>query len=102
MRIVLHEYEVTIKDSLTWGDMQQIQSVVTSGAKIGAGGLQGYDPTALLEAKYKALEIAVVTIVPHGAVAAAAIPFTREWMNALSIEDGEILFDAVDGLGKKK
>lgn len=101
MRIALHDFEVTIKDSMTWGDMQQVQSVLASGAKIDAGGLKGYDASAMLEAKYKALEIAIVKIEPH-AEGAEAIPFSREWMNALSVEDGDILFDAVDGLGKKK
>ena len=109
MRIALHDFEVTLKDSLTWGDMQQIQAVVTSGAKFGTAGLQGYDSNALLEAKYKALEIAIITIQPHAARQADdsvampdPVPFSREWMNALSVEDGDILYDAVDGLGKKK
>lgn len=98
MDIALTEYVVTIKPSLTWGDMQQIQTVLTGGAKIGAGGLTGYDATAITEAKYKLLEIAVVSVKKDD----EAIPFTREWMNNLSVEDGNTLFDAVDGLSKKK
>ncbi|TXH44820.1 MAG: hypothetical protein E6Q97_32185 [Desulfurellales bacterium] len=108
MRVELSGHTVTIKDSLTWGDVQAVQAVIMSGAKMGLGGMQGYDPTVLLEAKYKLLEIAVTRIEAKpaaegkGADVAEAATFTRNWMNDLSPEDGDALFEAVDALQKKR
>lgn len=98
MKLAIGKYEVTVKDALTWGDVQQVQNALTAGAKIGASGFTGYDPSAMLEAKYKLLEIAVVRVT-QGETESL---FSREWMNALSVEEGDTLYDAVDRLSKKK
>jgi hypothetical protein len=98
MQIKIGKYDVTLKDSITWGEAQQIQAVLASGAKIGSSGLQGYDPTVMLEAKYKLLEIAITDIADGEQHSA----FSRDWMNALSLDEGDTLYDAVDALSKKK
>jgi hypothetical protein len=98
MELTVGKFNVTIKDSLTWGDIQQVQTVLASGAKIGSTGMQGYDANAMLEAKYKLLELAIVRITEDK----KELPFTREWMNNLSVEEGDALYDAVDRLSKKK
>jgi hypothetical protein len=102
MQLQIGKFTVETKDSLTWGDMQDVQAVMAGGAKIGTTGLTGYDTRAMMEAKYRLLEIAVVSIVEREAGNETKLPFTREWMNALSIDDGNTLYDAVDALTKKK
>jgi hypothetical protein len=98
MTIPVGQYEVTIKNSLTWGDMQEVQKAMASGAKVGSTGLTGYDATAMIEAKYRLLEIAIVGINDGD----KTLPFSRDWMNALPIEEGDRLYEAVDVIGKKK
>ena len=53
----------------------------------------------MLEAKYIALEQAVSKIVTEGTESL----FTRDWMDNLSVDDGNTLYHAVEELsGKKK
>jgi len=99
MLIELSQYKVTINDSLTWGDREQVNMVLASGAKIDGVGLSGFDATKMLEAKFKLLELAVVSIQD---AQGTETKFAREWMNALSMEDGDKLYDAVEALNKKK
>jgi hypothetical protein len=98
MRITIGKFDVTIKDSLTWGEVQRVQAVITSGARIGNAGLQGFDTNAMLEAKYTLLETAITQI----AEGETEMPFTREWMNGLTVDEGDALYEAVDALTKKK
>jgi hypothetical protein len=108
MRLDLEKYTVTIKDSIGWGLAQEVQAVVESGVKVGPNGFREYDTRVLLESKYKLLEICVTRIFekaegdqPADAVP-AEIPFSREWMNGLSIQDGDTLYEACNDLTKKK
>jgi hypothetical protein len=91
-------YTVTLKEALTWGDVQEVQAVMAGGVKLGATGMNGYDARALLESKYKLLELAIVSITEGD----KQIPFSREWMNGLSVNDGDTLYAAVEALSKKK
>lgn len=106
MRLDLEKYVVTIKDSIGWGAAQEVQAVVESGVKVGPNGFREYDTRALLESKYKLLEICVTRIAEktEGSTApeGAEIPFSREWMNALPVEDGDKLYEACNDLTKKK
>lgn len=98
MEVKLKDVSVKIKDALTWGDEQKVQSALMSGAKMSgkAGTDMGvdFDASAMLEAKYVTLECAVLEI-------GEGEKFTREWMNELSSEDGNKLMEAVDSLSKK-
>jgi len=103
MEIVLQNgIIVKIKESLSWGDAQRIQSALMSGAKMsGKAGDSNmgfdFDASAMLESKYVALECAVLEIKEGEKVS----QFSREWMNNLSIEDGNKLTEAVDEISKK-
>jgi len=94
---------VTLKDSLTWGDAQKIQNSLMSGAKM--NGKVGdkdlgfnFDATAMLESKYIALECIIKEIKEGEKI----FSFSREWMDNLSITDGNKLVEAVDEISKKK
>jgi hypothetical protein len=102
MIIELKDYKVELKDALTWGDAQKIEAVFLKGAKVGGTGTadvsMGFDASVLLEAKYTALECAVMKVIKGDKTE----PFTREWIDSLSIEDGDKLYAEVDKLTKKK
>lgn len=110
MKLSIGKYEVTIKDSLTWGDAQKVQAALASGMKVGTAGFDGkIDGSVMIEAKYALLEVAIIKIQPLPEVSQEGgvsdpepIPFSRDWMNALSIEEGDALYAAVDALNKKK
>ena len=98
-----NDVKVTLKDLLTWGDAQKIQNSLMSGAKMsGKAGDKDmgfdFDATAMLEAKYVTLECVVVAI-KEGE---KTLPFSREWMDNLSMADGNKLVEAVDEVSKKK
>lgn len=98
MIVKLSNCEVKIKEALTWGDSEKIQNVYIKGAQVDQSGLKSFDASVVSEAKYILLEITVLEIKEGEKV----LEFTREWMNNLSIEDGDKLYDAVELLNKKK
>jgi len=89
---------VKIIPFLTWGEKQRIESILTTGVKIDNGGLKSYDMSVLGERQYKLLETCIKEVIING----ESKPFSREWMDALSVDDGDLVFDAVDALTKKK
>lgn len=86
--------QVTIADRITWGQKEQIQAAMLGGVKMTAGQNIDFDASAVSRAKYKALEVCVQGIVVGG----EAVKFTKEWMDALSVGDGEALYAAVDAV----
>jgi hypothetical protein len=52
-----------------------------------------------MAAKYRALELCVVKVVSSDGSESA---YSREWMNALSIEDGDTLLEAVNDVTSPK
>lgn len=96
--VKLSACEVDIVTYITWGEKEKIQNSIVKGAKIDGSGVSGFDASVISESKYQLLELAVKEIREGD----AKIPFTREWMDNLSVEDGDALFDAVDALNKKK
>ena len=102
MEIKLSKATVKIKDALTWGDSQKIQAALMSGAKMKSDDIKkvgfDFDTSGMLEAKYVALECSIIEIKEGEKIET----FSREWMNNLSIEDGDKLIEAVDSLSKKK
>lgn len=99
MEVKLKEATVDVKDSLTWGDTNKIQAALMTGSKV-SGKSQDFDfdATAMIEAKYVALECAVVKVTDKDN---KDVKFTREWMDNLSQDDGNKLMDTVDDLQKK-
>lgn len=96
--IKLSNCEVDIITYLTWGDKEMLQSEMLKGAKLNSEGLNGFDASVMLETKYKLLELAIKEI----RCGEEKKTFTREWVNNLSIEDGDLLYDNVEMLNKKK
>jgi hypothetical protein len=98
MEIKLSKETIKIKDQLTWGDSQKIQGALMGGAKMSGNKADNmgfdFDASVMLEAKYVALECAVIEV-------GEGKKFSREWMDNLSLEDGEKLMNAVDKLSKK-
>lgn len=92
--------KVFLIEKLTWGKQEAVRGALLGGINMSRmtdkeqNDLQ-FNAGALLAAKYKALEVCITKIVEadgkeHG--------FTKEWIDALSIEDGEKVADAVDGI----
>lgn len=98
MTVQLSRSTVEIKDSITWGEKQKLEQEITRGAKISQAGLTDFDPSVIVSAKYLLLEMTVLKITEDG----ADVKFSRDWMDNLSVEDGEKLYEAVDSLSKKK
>lgn len=96
--IKLSSCEVDIKDDLTWGDVESLKIVLMKGAKIGSTGLTDFDLSSTLDAKYALLETAVLEIRQGD----KKLKYTKDWMNGLSIDDGDLLYLEVDKLNKKK
>ena len=96
--IKLSGYEVDVITYLTWGENEKIQAKLISGAMLNNSGLSGFDSNAYLESKYALLEIAVKEI----RKGEEKKPFSREWVNNLSVSDGNKLYETVDELTKKK
>jgi len=106
--VKLSKQEVEIKEALTWGDNEKLQSILMSGAKLGNLNQAGdkkpedvdieFDTTVMLKGKYALLEVAIIKIKDGE----KEIPYTKEWMDGLSIEDGEKLYNEVEKLSKKK
>lgn len=90
--------EVKVISALTWGEKEKIDSVIIGGVKVDNSGLKGYDMGVVAERQYQLLELCVKEIITNG----ESKQFTREWMDNLSVEDGDLVFQTVDALTKKK
>ena len=93
--ISLSNAQVEIADKITWGQKEQIQNAMLSGVKMEAQSQRvDFNAEALSAAKYKAIEVCVVKITQDG----QEVPYSREWLDNLSIEDGDKLYEAVEGV----
>jgi hypothetical protein len=90
MRLKIDKYDVELKDSLKWGDVEQLQLVL--GAKPGEAEISTH-----LEANYKVLEICVISIKEDG----KEVPFSQEWVKDLEFSAALELIEAATGLLKK-
>lgn len=96
--IKLNNCIIKVITFLTWGEKEEIETIITNGANVTTTGMSGYDAGAILEAKYRLLEIGVKEII----IGEETKSFTRDWMNNLAVEDGDILYNALDELVNKK
>lgn len=103
MEVKILKGTVKIKDELTWGDSQKIQNAILSGTKMSGKATNAndvgldFDASVMLKAKYVALECAIIEIEEDG----QKKQFSEDWMNSLSLSDGEKVMEAVDKLQKK-
>lgn len=104
MKVTLSIGTADVVDALTWGMQEEIRNAMLGGIKL--SGLTDkerqnleLDPTVLSKAKYKALELCVKSVtLTDGTI----IPYSKEWMDGLSIADGDTLYDAVDAVTDPK
>lgn len=89
---------VEIVDKLTWGQQEAIRAEILGGVKM--TGLTDkekqnleLDPSALSRAKYKSIEVCVKKITLNDGT---EVKYSKEWMDDLSIEDGDKLFAAIN------
>lgn len=94
--ITLSNYEVEVKETITWGEKQQVRLKMGSGA-----GGSTVTADSYIESQYVLLGFAIGSI--KDKATNALIQFNRSWMDALPADDGDTLFAAVDKLidGKK-
>lgn len=88
--------KVEIIDHLTWGQRERINAALLGSVKVGTAA-QNFEINAdgMSAAKYKALEVCVVNVVEADGT---THPFSKEWMDNLTVEDGDKLFDAVNAI----
>ncbi len=89
---------VDIVDKITWGMQEEIRNAMLGGIRVsGLSDLEKrnmeLDPSVLGKAKYKALELCVKKITDNDGKESS---YSKEWMDGLSVEDGDILFAAVN------
>lgn len=90
-------YEITLQP-LTWWQSEEIKSILATGAKMNNSGLNGFDGKALLESKLKTFECTIKEIKEGD----KAVPYSKQWVEQLTHEEGEALEKAIDELSKKK
>lgn len=94
MLIELKNFKVEIKEEITWGEKELINSEY---AKLVKPDMKNNEIEMTLggvfDVKYKALELCIVSIKD---LEGTIIPFTREWAYNLSQSDGNKLYEAVD------
>ena len=89
---------VSIVPFLTWGQKEEINNCYVKGAKVGVAGMSDFDTSVIGEAKSKLLETCIKGIEKDG----VNKEFSMDWINNLSCEDGDLVFDTVNNLTKKK
>lgn len=86
-------YEIDIKDSLTFGEREDIQKEMMKTAKVKGIDIE-FDPSTLIDSKYSLLEKYIVKIRKIGVgVDIEEIPFSREWLRGLPEEEGQKVVD---------
>lgn len=100
MLVELTNYKVEIKDSITWGEKESINSEYAKLVKPDMKtneiemSLQG-----AFDVKYKALEVCIISIKDKDE---NVIPYTKDWAYNLSQSDGNKLYEAVDSIVNEK
>jgi hypothetical protein len=89
---------VEILGGLNWGQKEEIQNIFIRGAKYNAGGLKDFDGSVMIDGKFAVLKLCVVGVEKDGVVN----PFSKEWINNLDSDDGDLVFNTVNELTSKK
>lgn len=99
MEVKLQDAIVILKDKITWGDAQKVKSALATGEYDFVRGTGGkVTAQSVLESNYVAMECIIVEI----REGEKTKKFTREWVDDLSMDDGDKLFAAVQEVSKKK
>ena len=101
MIITLSNATVTLKDALKWGEVEKIQEVIGE-QKFGSDGMAtaGFSMNVMRDMQYKILEVAVTEVKEGDKV----VPYTKAWVQDLSVEDAVLLLTTASDLldAKKK
>ncbi len=86
-------YEIDVKESLTFGEREDLQKEMLKNGKI-VGKTVDIDPATLVDSKYPMLEkyISQIRKIEEGKDA-VVIPFSRDWLRALPEADGQKVID---------
>jgi hypothetical protein len=95
----IDSYTVELKTALSWFDIETVKMATVSGTKISGTTVTGIDGNAVLEAKMKLWQIAVVKITDADG---KVLPFSLDWVKKLSQGAGATLDNAIADLDKKK
>jgi len=90
--------EIDIKASLNYGDSLKIEASLMDGLKVGQTGIVDYKASMIIESKLKTIELMVVAIRQNE----KAVPFSREVIENLTVEDGDMLYAEIEAVTKKK
>lgn len=97
--VELSNAKVEIKEQVTWLQMQRVEATLAESAKIGPDGKPtGFDGNALVESKIKLMEMLIVKITEGD----KEVGFSRNWVETLSLADGNTLTAALDEVASKK
>jgi hypothetical protein len=96
--IKLSNCEVEVITFLNWGEKETLQAELLKGAKVSQNGLDAFDISTMLNAKYKLFEVAIKGI-KEGEVKKQ---YSKDWIDNLSIDDGDLLYNELEQLNKKK
>lgn len=103
----LSRHNVEIHDTITWGQQEAMRAPLMGAMKVtqsemariksGKGLDVGvdFDGARLLEAKYVAIEVMVHKITDSEG---KEVIFSRDWLNNLTPEDGDKLYNAVNAV----
>ena len=107
-QIQLKEFTVNIKTEITYGMNEAIKAEVASAISIstetkeqlekGGEGDIKINGAAILASKYKTAEVLIESIKDKEG---NDVPFTRKWIESLSIADGEMLEEAINNVRKE-
>ena len=95
--VKLSTYNVDVIDYITWGEQEQIQGVIAQIADLQTGTGKLNEDT-MFNYKKNAIRIAVKKIMEKD----IEIPFSYEWLENLTIDDGEKLYREVETMLSKK
>lgn len=105
MQVDLSKYTVQIKDAITWGMQEQIRGAMLEGVSMSGTPTEKdlmnmkLGPEAMSASKYKAIELCVEKITD---AEGKDIPYSKEWMDNLSIQDGDALYAAINKVTSPK
>lgn len=93
-QIKLSNCQVELIDQLTYGARLKLQEAVLNGSRLNASDNDmSMDGTALIAARYKAFEICITKVTD---AEGNEKRYSRDWLDNLSVDDGETLFAAVE------
>lgn len=98
MIIDLQKYKVELKDKFNYGEMEDIQETLEDMSVSTSGVSSDLNIKTLRAMQNKALELAVISIKED----VNTIPYSREWLRGLDMEDATKLIEAVTGLMNPK